>query len=80
METLHQFIARVKHFIHTGEDKVIHFISPDERKKHLSHLYHGGHVFYFGAVALESHGSLVFIAGGMAIMAVVTVLLHAWGD
>lgn len=80
METFHQLVARLAHFLHTGEDKWQHFISPEARKANISRLYHGGHVFYFGAVAIESHGSLVLIAGGMAIIAAVTICLHAMGD
>lgn len=80
METLHQFVARFWHFLHTGENKMKHFLTPKVRKEHITKVYHGGHIFYFGAVALESHGSLVFIAGGMAILAIVTGLLHLYGD
>lgn len=80
MEHFHQFVARLAHFLHTGEDKLHHYISPDTRKQNLSRLYHGGHIFYFGAVAIESHGSLLFIAGGMALLAALTILFHAMGD
>lgn len=80
MEHLHQFIARFWHFLHTGEDRMRHTLSEKCKKENLSRIYHGGHVFYFGAVVMEAHGSLVFIAGGMALMALVTLLLHAYGD